>query len=204
MSDGTATAADPMTGTKAQAPNVVTMPRANPLPEEPPIKQADDLDWEGAQPQKISARAVNEQGGTQKLHKFQLTQTSINLGQFPPGFAVVRLVSLADRSLVGTLPTEVRQVVDRIYNTNVPQNIPDSERTEHILHRAQEVASAYCVAGFVDPKVCWRREDASDGVMWVGAIALHDRQEFMRICESEDVIAARRLKPFLDEPAPAL
>jgi hypothetical protein len=172
------------------------------------IDTADDVDYESAAPKQVTAAMLNkwadEHGEEFPEFRFALHQTSINVGEPGSLFARVRIINLTDRSLINSVPVEVRDIVQRLFfagsgNQRGNANRGGSRlRMEQSLTRLREVGYAYGVAGFIEPRLVMRKEDVKDPEKeaWVGSIALHDLTEFSRICEGDDQLAARRLERF--------
>lgn len=160
------------------------------------IDSSADVDPED-RPRPISAAALASTES--KSFLYNCHQTSIKRGEKVT--VVAKIVNLTDRSLFGSYPVEVRDLVQKLFFSAEPQGAkkdPPKIRMEKQLKRLEELGHAYGVAGFVEPKFCLRQqdEDAERGVVWIGRIELHDLTEFSRICEGDEALAARRLEPF--------
>jgi hypothetical protein len=165
--------------------------------------QDDDIDLEELKPKRITAALLNAQAHVLANPEFNmyLHQTTINLGNVDKFYARVRVVNLADRAVVGTLPAEVREIVQQLFfgNQRRPnQGFSGKGQMDQGLERSRRIAYAYGIAGFLAPRLVLQPKDVRDpdNETWVGNIALHDLQEFMRICEGDDQLAARRLESF--------
>lgn len=165
------------------------------------VNRAEDVDYERHTPKPISAARLNEMEPKPHTFMMRLHQTSINIGE--DAYAEVRIVNLTDRALIGTLPANVRKLIERLFFSGTPsqRGLNKSEtRMNTGLKRFEEICYAYGCAGFVSPRLVLRPEDVTDpeNEVWVGsgAIALHDLSEFNRICEGDDQLAARRLEGF--------
>lgn len=177
-----------------------------PEPERVYSPHEDDPDeFAGMQPKKLTAGLLNANATSlveNPEFNFYCHQTTINLGLTDRFFARVRIVNLADRALVGTLPNEIRDIVQKLFfagSGGRPQQFNGRARMDQGLSRSKEIAFAYGCAGFIEPRLVLRPDLVRDpeNEAWVGTIALHDLQEFMRICEGDDGLAARRLERFL-------
>lgn len=167
------------------------------------VSTVDDVD-EASFPRQITAARLNqfvaENPDLHPIWKFHLHQTSIQMGD--PFYAQVRIVNLTDKTLIGTLPQEVRRLIENLFFAGqVDQRGKKKgaeQRMAEGLSRIKQIGYAYGCAGFVDPKLVLRPEDVRDPEkeVWVGAIQLHDLTEFSRICEGDDALAARRLEGF--------
>ena len=170
----------------------------------------DDADYNELAPKAVSAAVLNkfleQNPETRPTFRMILHQTTINLSEQTGGetqWARVRIVDLSDKALVGTLPAEVRKLIERLFfggsaNQRGNRNKPGAARMDEGLNRMRDVAYAYGCAGFVEPRLVMRPEDVKDPdkEVWVGAIALHDLTEFTRICEGDEQLAKRRLEGF--------
>ena len=178
-----------------------------PNQEQAVVYDADDVDYESLAPKKLSAAVLNayiEEHPEAGYPEFPMycAKTSMRLGR--PFTAQVRLVNLADRAVMGTLAPNVRKLVMKLFfagsgttsNRNKPGNT--EVQAESTMKRVKEVAYAYGCAGFIEPRLVLERGDVRDPEKeaWVGSVDLGDLQEFMRICEGDDVLAARRLEGF--------
>lgn len=169
------------------------------------VDSAEDVDYDELSPIQVSAAMLNQFADEHPelvypTFPMHLPRTGMKLGK-PNLTAQVRLINLADRVVVDALPGDIRKIVQRLFFAQ-PANqrgkgTADS-RMENTLKRVKEVAYAYGVAGFVEPKLVLRREDIKDSEReaWVGTIDLGDLQEFVRICEGDEQLAARRLEGF--------
>jgi hypothetical protein len=173
----------------------------------------DGLDPERDAPVPLTAAMLNKfLADNPQMHPvrtMRLHQASIQYGQ--PFSAEVRIVNLTDKTLIGTLPFEVRRIVEKLFfggqgSGNPRKQKSGQQRLDEGLQRVKEVGYAYGCAGFVNPRLVLRPEDVKDPEKeaWVGTIPLHDLTEFSRICEGDDKLAARRLEPFPVEPDSAV
>ena len=172
------------------------------------VSGPDDVDYDRNAPKLVSAAMLNkfveENPNHYPTFRMILHQTTINLWEQTGGqtqYAEVRLVNLTDRALIGSLPTEVRKLVERLFfagSANQRGNRKAENRMKEGLDRLREIGHAYGVAGFVQPRLVLHKDHVQDpeNEVWVGAIALHDLTEFSRICEGDDQLAARRLEGF--------
>jgi hypothetical protein len=101
------------------------------------------------------------------------------------------------------VPHEIRKLVQKLFfaggatsNQNRKQNA--DQRMDDQLQRIRQVGHAYGVAGFISPKLVLNKEDVRDdqNEVWVGLYDLGDLSEFVRICEGDEQLAARRLVGF--------
>lgn len=162
------------------------------------VNGPDDVDYEAVRPVRLSASLV-EDLSTREIPDFKLHQMSVKAGY--PVTARVRLVNLTDRHLLTELPTNVREIAHKLFFTNTPAGQKKPNKTiemENQGKRVTDIARAYGCAGFLDPKLVWEQKDErlDQNIFWVGRIPLHDLQEFMRVCEGDDALAARRLDRF--------
>jgi hypothetical protein len=164
----------------------------------PIVRSAEAIDYQRPEPQPLTAALLNE-AEEYPLMKFYMNQTSIKLGQ--PFTATVRIVNLTDRTILNVQPRHIQDLVHRLVfsgqnATPVRQNV--REKDDQTLDRAKELCYAYAVAGFVEPRLVLRKEEIKDPTKeaWVGKVAYSDLNEFMRICEGSDELAARRLSLF--------
>jgi hypothetical protein len=178
------------------------------------VSGPEDIDYDAAAPKKISAAQLNRWAeehphAEATLWRYRLHQTSINMGG-DPIYAVVKIINLTDRTLIGILPMDVRRAVERLFfaGENPARNKQkgNMQRMEEGLQRVKQIGYVYGCAGFVDPQLVMTPQDVKDPEKqaWVGSIALHDLTEFSRICEGDEALAARRLEPFLEQSDPAV
>lgn len=165
--------------------------------------QDDGVDFGTLKPVRVTAAMLNQKAHqlANPVFNLYLHQTTINMGLTERFYAKVRIVNLADRALVGTLPDDVRELIERLFfrgEQRRPAGFSGKQRMETGLSRSEQIARAYGCAGFISPRLMLHESDVRDpeNETWVGNIALHDLQEFMRICEGDDQLAARRLEQF--------
>jgi hypothetical protein len=176
--------------------------------EEPAVvHDADDVDYDALAPKQLTASILNAyieehpEAGYPEF-PFYCAKTSMRLGK--PFTAQVRLINLADRAVVGTLAPNVRKLVMKLFFSGSGQTSNQRKQgntevqAETTMKRVKEVAYAYGCAGFLSPRLVLERGDVRDPEKeaWVGSLDLGDLQEFLRICEGDDVLAARRLDGF--------
>lgn len=162
------------------------------------VRTAEDVDYSLKNPQPLTASDLNE-GDEYPLMWFYCAQTSIARGKSFE--AQVRVINLTDRSILNTQPRHIQDLVHRLVFSGqnkgpVRQNQRDAD--DKTLDQAKELTMAYAVAGFVVPRLVLRKEDVKDPTQeaWVGKVAYSDLNEFMRICEGAEELAARRLRLF--------
>lgn len=131
-----------------------------------------------------------------------LYQTSLRVGHRVN--ARVKIVNLADRALLDTLPVVLRRRVAELFFSDTgrpPTRIDPMGNMDRGTKRNREVANAYACAGFIDPHLVMTQDEVRDPErdLWVEAVSLHDRLEYVRICEGDEGLAARRLDAFLAE-----
>lgn len=169
------------------------------------VDSAEDADYDNLSPIQVTAAMLNQFADehpelTYPEFDMHLPRTGMKLGK-PNLTAKVRIINLADRTILNTLPLDVRRIVQRLFfagdaNTRNKGNV--EVRMEKTLDRVRETAHAYGCAGFVEPRLVLHKGDVKDPEResWVGAIDLGDLQEFIRICEGDEQLAARRLEGF--------
>jgi hypothetical protein len=169
------------------------------------VESEADVDYQKLTPRPISASRLRE-AAPPKTWLMKLHQTSIERGE--PTYAEVRIVNLTDKALLGSMPTGVRKLVERLFfageaNQRGAKNKVAENRMRQGLRRLEEIGHAYAVAGFVEPRMVLTQEEAEadPDAIWVGSdlIKLHDMTEFSRICEGDDQLAERRLEGFSRE-----
>lgn len=129
-----------------------------------------------------------------------------------PATARVRRINVLDRAVIGALPKAMGQKVleAQIERARAQQELRNrvkaGERpdlTKVILremYRNEELADAYVIAGFIDPRVYATEEEADQkGGVWVEAINQADRTAYMAACEGQKE-AVGLLAPFREEP----
>jgi len=123
-----------------------------------------------------------------------------------PMDAVVRRVTFADKEFFHGLPKSIQnQLINlnlervRRQRETTPETITPSTFMRQ-LGSTREMANAYCIAGFVDPRVYATEADADrfDGV-WVEDIDVNDRMVFLGVCEGSWEDARSVLTPFLEQ-----
>lgn len=131
--------------------------------------------------------------------------------------AIVRIVSVFDPEMLGAMPKALSAKIiqinqERARRQAAQQGNPQGQEQVNTatvlreLGRTKEMATAYCVAGFIDPKVYMTREAAeAQGGVFVDDIAYEDRAIFMAICEQGvGAIGNDVLSPFSGESSVAL
>jgi len=163
-----------------------------------PVDPADDLEAPDLlTPEAARASRVQADRG----YWFKLTRTG--------GRALVRRLSATDRVSIGHLPFHQQQRVlnalarmgenadTRRFDGSV--SVPQALRN---LANQEEGINAYCVAGFLKPKLIYaeRERTAVDEVV-VTDLDPIDRRQFFLWCETDNEAAADRAEPFLGQPA---
>jgi hypothetical protein len=158
----------------------------------------DDPGTKGKKAKRLSSRTARARAEREeKGWIFTLTRTVDDDGD--PQEAHVRRVTMLDRTMIGALPRSMQTRLIEL--TSGRDNTPTKEMTPQQLMRrmgrGEELADAYCVAGFLDPKVYATLEEAEtyDGV-WVKDIDIADRFAFMNACDAVSEEAMAKLKPF--------
>jgi hypothetical protein len=189
--------------------NVVSYPSANrsqggagngSAPSEPVevevLTSSDQIPYDTLAPKRLTAASWHNREMA-KSFNFKLNHMSILMGE--PMTARVRIVNLVDRSLLKTLPSDVRKLCFKLFfGTTAPSTKNDEAKYNAQLDRLEDVVHAYGCAGFLEPRLVLTPQDIKnpEEEMWVGDIPLADLQEWMRICEGDDALAARRLEEF--------
>jgi hypothetical protein len=126
------------------------------------------------------------------------------------GKALVRRITSADRVAIGTLPQHQQQ---RVLNALAKVgDQPSAMRSDGSVALAQwqrnskaneEICNAYCVAGFVKPRLIFSEmERTDDGQVLVTDLDAYDRQQFFLWSETNNEAAAALFRAVADEPAP--
>ncbi len=143
-------------------------------------------------PEKARAtRAANLEG-----HVFMLHRTG--------GKALVRRLSLTDRAMVGHLPARLQRKVWEMVSENSKGTAAlesdgslNPAQALNNLKRAEAVADAYLVAGFIKPRVIFTEADReSPGDVLVEEIEVTDKQAYVLWCEGDEKEAANRVAGF--------
>lgn len=177
-----------------------THPRADEFRGIDIVDNADEVDYASTAPKLLTGRMV-EEAKANKTFLLTLHTMSIEAGEKVG--AEVKLVNLTDKTLLGAVPHNVRDLIERLFFSapaNQRGNKPGAKkaRTDQTAARIRDVGYSYGCAGFVSPRLVLTPEEADpdNNVVWVGDIPLHDLTEYARICEGDDALAARRLEPF--------
>lgn len=162
------------------------------------VNGPEDVDYDAVRPTRLSGALIEEVGG-KDIPDFKLHQMSVAAGYTVT--AKVRLVNLTDRHLLTDLPTNVRELAQKLFfrGESAGAKKPNKKvEMENQSIRVRDIARAYGCAGFLEPRLVLDQKDENteNNVLWVDRIPLHDLQEFMRICEGDDQLAARRLERF--------
>ena len=171
------------------------------------VDTAEDVDYDAFAPKQLTAAMLNQFAAdhpetSYPTFPYRLPRTGMRLGQ--PGMtAKVRIINLTDRTVLNILPNEIRSLVRKLFfaggaTSNQGKRQSAEQRMNEQLTRIKDVAYAYAVAGFVEPKLVLSPEDIKDPEKeaYVGQIDLGDLTEFVRICEGDEQLAARRLEGF--------
>jgi len=131
--------------------------------------------------------------------RFELFRTA------PGEHAHVKRLSLADRTMLGSLPSAMQERVLRLLNETRGDGDAGPLTIARITKnqtRQEDLANAFCVAGFIDPVLVGTEADlaANPDALVVTDLALEERLAYLNACLGNDEVAARRLEPFLDEP----
>jgi hypothetical protein len=163
------------------------------------VDSGDEVDYASMAPKLLTGRMV-EDAKANKSFLLTLHTMSIEAGEKVG--AEVKLVNLTDKTLLGAVPHNVREMIERLF-FSAPASQRGNKankriRTDQTASRIRDVGYAYGCAGFVNPKLVLTEAEADpdNNVVWVGDIPLHDLTEYARICEGDDALAARRLEPF--------
>lgn len=161
------------------------------------LTSADQIPYDTLAPKRLTAAMWHERE-VAKIFEFKLNHASILKGE--PVVALVRIVNLVDRSLLKTLPMEVRKLCHKLFFGNQGPTRPknDEAKYDQQLDRLEDILHAYGCAGFLEPRLVLTPQEVRnpEEEMWVGEIPMADLQEWMRICEGDDALAARRLEEF--------
>jgi len=130
--------------------------------------------------------------------RFELFRT------MPGEYAHVKRLSLADRTMLGSLPTAMQERVLRLLNETRgdgdagPLTIAKITKNQT---RQEDLANAFCVAGFLDPTLVGTEDELANNfdALVVTDLALEERLAYLNACLGNDEVAARRLEPFPDE-----
>lgn len=148
-------------------------------------------------PERVAAAKLQADLG----YWFRLTRTG--------GTARVRRISAADRIAVGHLPfAQQQRVLDALAGVGQTANALRSDGSVSVpqalrnMAEQDELVNAYCVAGFLQPRLIFREQErtAPDQIV-VTDLDSQDRRQFFLWCETDNEAAAERAKPFLGEPA---
>jgi hypothetical protein len=161
------------------------------------LTSSDEIPYDTLAPKRLTAASWHNREAA-KSFNFKLNHMSILMGE--PVTARVRIVNLVDRSLLKTLPSEVRKLCFKLFfgNQNSTRAKNDEVKYDQQLDRLEDILHAYGCAGFLEPRLVLKPEEVRnpEEEMWVGDIPMADLQEWMRICEGDDALAARRLEEF--------
>jgi hypothetical protein len=146
------------------------------------------------------ARVAAAKAQAERGYWFALSRTG--------GRARVRRISAADRVQVGHLPFPQQQRVlnalARMTETATARRADGSVSVPQALRNMreqEEVVNAYCVAGFLQPRLIFREEErTSPDEIVVGDLDFTDRRQFFLWCETDNEAAAERAAPFLGQP----
>jgi len=153
----------------------------------------------GRRPRITRAVALAARERERRGFSFELFRTA------PGERAHVKRLSLADRTMLGSLPSAMQERVLRLLNETRGDGDAGPLTIARITKnqtRQEDLANAFCVAGFIDPVLVGTEADlaANPDALVVTDLALEERLAYLNACLGNDEVAARRLEPFLDEP----
>lgn len=125
------------------------------------------------------------------------------------GKALVRRISGSDRASIGSLPQHQQKLVLDALAKSGEQ--PSALRADGSINPAQwqrnakaneEICNAYCVAGFLRPRLIFSEaERTDDSEVVVTDVDPHDRQLFFLWSETDNQATANLFRPAVDEAA---
>ncbi|MDF2758181.1 MAG: hypothetical protein K0S99_813 [Thermomicrobiales bacterium] len=124
------------------------------------------------------------------------------------GEAHVRIPDITKRAELDLMPDTIQREVHKAMQVesgqgNRPRNVTLGEFKQN-LSKNQKLADLLCVYGFVLPKLVLREEDIDEDepyCMLVTDLSERERKRFLLRCIGNEEEAAKRLQPFLVEPA---
>ena len=158
---------------------------------------ADDEDAGGWD---IPTRAVAREKRDQEKHglfRFPLHRTG--------GFALVRGLSMADKTTLAGLPTHLQAKVLEVFNEQRQAQGDGAITAKRIatnLGRQERLANQLCLAGFVKPRLVMTEADLDPDdpyCLLVSDIHVEERIAYLNIVSAADTEAVQRLTPFLDD-----
>jgi len=147
------------------------------------------------------------------VHEFRLTATEQLLGEpIPP--AKVRIPDLGDPDILMGLPETLLRTILKVVNEvetnegNVgpidiskPDEIDLTAARQNAM-RQRALVDAYCVAGFIEPRLCLTEDEQTNVDDWLlSDIHPTDRIAFFNWCSGAHTEAAATVETFPDRPA---
>jgi len=146
------------------------------------------------------------------VHDFRLTATEQLLGEpLPP--ARVRIPDLGDGEILNGLPDSLLRTMLQVasdieagkpgiapVDLSKPDEIDITAAKQNAM-RQRALVDAYCVAGFIEPRLCLTEDDQTDADDWLlSDIHPADRIAFFNWCNGVHTEAAATVEPFPDRP----
>ena len=124
------------------------------------------------------------------------------------GEAHVRIPDITKRAELDLMPDTIQREVHKAMNAeagqgNRPRNVTLGEFKQN-LSKNQKLADLLCVYGFVKPRLVLREEDIDEDdpyCMLVTDLSERERKRFLLRCIGNEEESAKRLQPFLGQPA---
>lgn len=145
------------------------------------------------------------------VHEFRLTATEQMAGEpLPP--AKVRIPDLGNPEILAGLPDTLLRTMLQVANeieaggsgmTDIDLSKPneiDLTAAKQNAIRQRALIDAYCVAGFVEPRLWLTQDEADDNDWLLSDIHPSDRIAFFNWCNGVQTEAAATVAPFPDRP----